>query len=213
MCQYYHTIAKPGEGIYREKGSKFIARAFAAPNEDAVQQQLQAARKEHPKARHHCYAFRLGESGAHERVNDDGEPSGTAGKPILGQLVKHDLTFSMVVVTRYFGGTRLGVAGLINAYRSAASDAIGDARIDRHLIGEVYIFRTDYALGATLAEIAGAFKCELIGQEFMADVTSRFRVPVPGAQDRVLGLLKKMTNLDFHTIREYAQWVEVKKEG
>ena len=124
MTDIYRTIQTPSEGIYKEKGSKFLAFAYQVSDEETIKQHLASLRGQYHDARHHCFAWRLGPDKTHFRVNDDGEPSGSAGKPIYGQIVSRDLTDLLVVVVRYFGGTKLGVGGLIHAYRSAASDAL-----------------------------------------------------------------------------------------
>jgi uncharacterized YigZ family protein len=128
MSDAYTTIAAPSEGLYREKGSRFLAFAFPVQREQEVKRHVAAVRQEHYGARHHCYAYRMGKNGALFRANDDGEPSGTAGKPILGQLLSADLTNVLVVVARYFGGTLLGTSGLAAAYRCAAAAAIANAQ-------------------------------------------------------------------------------------
>lgn len=125
----YLTIAAPSEAASRERSSKFLAYAYPVQSEEQIRNLLDALRRKYYDATHHCYAWRLGPTGAAFRANDDGEPSGTAGKPILGQLLSNDLTDCLVVVVRYFGGTKLGVAGLIAAYREAAAEAIGAAEI------------------------------------------------------------------------------------
>ena len=129
MSDLYKTIQSPSKGIYKEKGSKFLAFAFSLSSEEKIKEQIGLLQKEYHDARHHCYAWRLGASMDRYRVNDDGEPSGSAGNPIFGQIQAHDLTNILVVVVRYFGGTLLGVGGLIRAYRSAASVALEQARI------------------------------------------------------------------------------------
>jgi uncharacterized YigZ family protein len=125
----YLTLAAPAEGIFKDKGSRFLSYAYPVQDEQDVKLLLQNIKREHHAARHHCYAFRLGKNGLAYRANDDGEPSGTAGKPILGQLTAADLTNTLVVVVRYFGGTLLGTSGLIAAYRAATADAIAHAKI------------------------------------------------------------------------------------
>ncbi|MBP5536297.1 MAG: YigZ family protein [Bacteroidales bacterium] len=120
----YHTISAPSEGLFKDKGSKFLAFAYPVRSEDEVRQHIERIKKEYFDARHHCYAYILGPRKDAWRANDDGEPSGTAGKPIYGQLLSHDLTDILVVVVRYFGGILLGTSGLINAYRSATRDAL-----------------------------------------------------------------------------------------
>ncbi|MEZ5072610.1 MAG: YigZ family protein [Bacteroidales bacterium] len=119
MKDRYKTLELPSEGLYRAKGSKFIARAFPVADEEEIKTYLDDLRKEYHDARHHCYAWRLDPEGSLHRSNDDGEPSGSAGKPILGQLRSFDVTQALVVVIRYFGGTLLGVGGLIQAYKGS----------------------------------------------------------------------------------------------
>jgi uncharacterized YigZ family protein len=129
MNDTYSTIAAPAEGSYREKGSRFLACVFPVQSEEEATQRIAAVRQERYGARHHCYAYRMGKEGALFRANDDGEPSGTAGKPILGLLLSSNLTNVLLVVTRYFGGRLLGTSGLIAAYRSAAAAAIAEAQV------------------------------------------------------------------------------------
>jgi uncharacterized YigZ family protein len=125
----YQTIETDSEGLFKDKGSKFIAYAFPVDNETDVKEILLRVKKDHHSARHHCYAWRIGTELIQHRANDDGEPSSTAGKPILGQLQSFNLTNTLVIVVRYFGGTLLGVSGLINAYKNAAADALKNAAI------------------------------------------------------------------------------------
>lgn len=146
----YRTIQGPAEGVFKDRGSKFLAYAWPVQSEEDIQRHLEDLRKEHPKARHFCYAFRLGNTGALCRANDDGEPSGTAGKPILGQLVKHNLTWVLVVSVRYFGGTLLGTSGLINAYRESAILALEQAEIVEQVVCQRLRIHFDYALMGTI---------------------------------------------------------------
>lgn len=125
----YLTIAAPAEAASRERSSKFLAYAYPVQREEQVRELLDSLRKRYYDATHHCYAWRLGPDGGNFRANDDGEPSGTAGRPILGQLLSNNLTDCLVVVVRYFGGTKLGVPGLIAAYRESAAAAIAAAQI------------------------------------------------------------------------------------
>lgn len=134
----YLTIAGKSEGLYKEKGSKFIALAFPVLSEEEVKAILVDLRKQYHDARHHCYAYILGFKGEHWRANDDGEPSSTAGKPIYGQLLSRNLTNTLVVVIRYFGGTKLGVSGLINAYKTAASESLDVATIVEKTVNDIY---------------------------------------------------------------------------
>lgn len=129
MGDSFKTIANKSEGCYKEKGSRFFAYAFPVKSEEEIKEILNQIKKEHHRARHHCFAWRMGHEKITCRANDDGEPSSTAGKPILGQLQKFDVTNILLVVVRYFGGILLGTGGLIKAYRSAAADALQHARI------------------------------------------------------------------------------------
>jgi len=130
----YLTVSKYSEGLYKEKGSKFLAFAYPTDNEDQVKNFLDELKKKYYDARHHCYAFIIGIDGEYYRSNDDGEPNHSAGDPILGQIRSRELTNTLVVVVRYFGGTKLGVSGLINAYKTAAADAIDNSQIVEKLI-------------------------------------------------------------------------------
>ncbi|HZL08415.1 MAG TPA: YigZ family protein [Prolixibacteraceae bacterium] len=145
MEDTYNTISKPSEGLYKAKGSKFISYAYPVTSEDEIKEIVQALKKEHHSARHHCYAWRLGHEKLLFRANDDGEPSSSAGKPILGQIQSFDLTNILIVVVRYFGGTLLGVSGLISAYRNATLDAINQAQIVEELVEKWLLIEFDYA--------------------------------------------------------------------
>jgi len=140
----YHTIEKPAEGIFRDRGSKFLAYAYPVINESELKGQLSILKSEHPKANHHCWAMRLTPDRSVFRLNDDGEPSGTAGRPILNTLLSQNLTNVAVVVVRYFGGTLLGVPGLINAYKTAAEEALKQAIIIEKTVNDVYTISFDY---------------------------------------------------------------------
>lgn len=140
----YKTITQTSSGLYKEKGSKFIALAYPVTNEDEVKEILAELKKEYYNARHHCYAYVIGPDKSAWRVNDDGEPSGTGGRPIYGQIQSFDLTNILIVVVRYFGGTKLGVSGLINAYKAAAKDALSQAEIIEKTVNEVYKLEFPY---------------------------------------------------------------------
>jgi uncharacterized YigZ family protein len=131
----FFTLSRKAEFIYKDRGSKFIGLTFSIGKEEEVKACLEEAKKRYPAARHYCYAWRLGGDGLQQRSNDDGEPSGSAGRPILGQLISSDVTDALVIVVRYFGGTLLGVGGLMQAYKSAASGAIAESGIEeRHVM-------------------------------------------------------------------------------
>jgi len=140
MEDTYRTIEKPAEGIYRDRNSRFLAFGYPVETTDQVHEILGTLKKKYHDARHHCYAYRIGPEKEAFRMHDDGEPSGTAGKPIYSQLVSHRLVNVLIVVVRYFGGTLLGAGGLINAYRSAAGDMISKASVvDRYLVNRYHL--------------------------------------------------------------------------
>lgn len=142
----YNIITSSGEGLFKDKGSKFIAQAFAVSSETEAKEGIEEIKKKFYDARHHCYAYMIGPDKSCFRSNDDGEPSGTAGKPILNQILSKDLTNICVVVVRYFGGTKLGVSGLINAYKTAAREALEQTTIEERTIDEVYSLEFEYPL-------------------------------------------------------------------
>jgi uncharacterized YigZ family protein len=144
MSDTYNTITAPAEGFFKDKGSRFVSYLFPVEDEEQVKEILLKIRKEHHSARHYCYAWRLGKEDPRFRANDDGEPSSSAGKPILGQLLHFDITNVLCVVVRYFGGVLLGVPGLIHAYREAALDAIRNAEIETRIIELEYLLHFSY---------------------------------------------------------------------
>lgn len=140
----YKTIESPTEATFRDRGSKFIGYAFPVSNEEEIKEHIQSLKKVHPSSRHACYAFRINPMNEYWRANDDGEPSSSAGKPILGQIRSLDLQNVLVVVIRYFGGTLLGVPGLINAYKTAAYEALSQATIIQKTVTEMLELRVSY---------------------------------------------------------------------
>jgi uncharacterized YigZ family protein len=140
----YNTINSTTAGEFKDRGSRFIAYSVPVKSETDVKEQLELIRKKHHDARHHCYAYRLGPDKSAYRINDDGEPSGTAGKPIYGQILSKDLTNILIVVVRYFGGTKLGVSGLINAYKTSAREALEKATILTKTINDIYEVEFEY---------------------------------------------------------------------
>ena len=140
----YKSIASPSEGLYKELGSRFMAFAYPVESEEEVKAAVAALRKEYHDARHHCYAYRLGYKGDRFRANDDGEPSGSAGRPILGQIDSMGLSDILVVVVRYFGGIKLGIPGLIRAYKTSTADALSQAEVIDKVAGKTYRVTFDY---------------------------------------------------------------------
>ena len=158
----YKIVTTKGEGLYKEKGCKFIAEAFPVHSEVEVKERVAEIRKKYFDAKHHCYAFMIGPDKACYRSSDDGEPSGTAGKPILNQILSKDVTNVCVVVTRYFGGQLLGVPGLINAYKTSAREALDNCTVVEKTIDEVYSLEFDYPL---LNEVMRILKDENLEQQ------------------------------------------------
>jgi uncharacterized YigZ family protein len=157
----YRTIRTVSEGTYKDKGSRFIARAIPVTDEQEIKKHLDDVRKIYHDARHHCYAYLLGRGGETWRANDDGEPSGTAGRPILGQIKSAGLTNILIIVTRYFGGTLLGASGLIKAYKAASAAAIENAEIIDHIVNVHYEILFPYS---AMNEIMKIIKEESIEQ-------------------------------------------------
>ena len=146
MQDSYRTILSHSEGLYKEKGSRFLAFAWHVESEADVKEHLTELRKKYFDARHHCYAYSLGSTRSAFRMNDDGEPSGTGGKPIYGQLLSLDVTDTLVVVVRYFGGVLLGTSGLANAYKTAAREALLAATVVDRTVDDRYEVRFKYEL-------------------------------------------------------------------
>ena len=163
----YKTIAGSSKGLYKNKGSKFLSFAFPVEDETAVKQHLQELKKKFHGARHHCYAYRIGKGEPFKyRMNDDGEPSGTAGKPIYGQIVSSEVTNILIAVVRYFGGTLLGTSGLIQAYRTAAENALNNARIEEKEILEKLQLKFSYDAMNTVMHIIKDESIRIMHQDF-----------------------------------------------
>lgn len=155
MQDFFHTIQGDASGLFKDRGSKFYAYARSIATEQEAQDFLTETKKEHKKAGHHCYAYRLGMDENNFRANDDGEPSGTAGRPILGQIDSAELTNIMVIVVRYWGGTKLGTSGLINAYRESTRLALNEAVRIEKIVEDRILLTFDYSL---MSEIMNAVK-------------------------------------------------------
>jgi len=162
----YLTIEKRTESIFKDKGSKFLAFVYPVENDQQIKEILNQLKKEHHTANHHCYAYRLGADKMNYRANDDGEPSNTAGKPILGQIQSNDLTNILIVVVRYFGGTLLGVSGLINAYKNSASDVIKVSTIIEKQILFNYTIQFYFEHLNDVMKLLKQLDCKIINQQF-----------------------------------------------
>ncbi len=198
----YYSIAKNCEGLFKDKGSKFIAYAYPVSSEKQIKDILATLRKEHHSARHHCYAYRLGTDKQTSRSNDDGEPSNTAGKPILGQIQSKDLTNVLVVVVRYFGGTLLGVSGLIAAYREAATDALRNAIITEHHILFSYELRFAFEQMNDVMRTLKELQATIYGQEFEENCIIRFgiRKRLSEQAETRFGLLRNIQVTTFKSL-------------
>lgn len=172
----YKTIGKTGEGFYSEKRSKFLAYAHHVARVEEVKALLEAYRKKFYDARHVCYAYMLGAERTEFRANDDGEPSSTAGKPILGQINSHDLSDILIVVVRYYGGVNLGTGGLIVAYRAAAADAIAHAEIVTKQVEEIIDIHFDYAQMNDVMRVVKEMNPRVVSQLF--DNTCEMRLAI-----------------------------------
>jgi len=176
--EFYYTIDQNTTAEFKDRGSRFLAYAFPVQSTDDFKNYLQQSKKEHPKAAHHCFAYRLGLDGNNFRSSDNGEPSGTAGKPILGQIDSKGLTNVLVIVVRYFGGTLLGVPGLINAYKTAAATALQLTPIVQKVIEVNYQLQFDYTQMNDIMILVKKFNCTVIEQEVQLFCKMKIGVPV-----------------------------------
>jgi len=174
----YKTISSSSEGIYKEKGSKFLAFAMPVTDVEEIKNIIKDFRKKYYDARHVCYAYMLGAERTEFRVNDDGEPSGTAGRPILGQINSKNLTNILVIVVRYFGGVLLGTGGLITAYKEASSDAINNAEIIEKEVTQTCEVIFDYPAMNDVMQIIKQFNLEILNLKFEEKCYIKISVPL-----------------------------------
>ncbi|NOZ45387.1 MAG: YigZ family protein [Chlorobi bacterium] len=194
LSDEYLTIDKPSEGIYKEKGSKFLAFAFPVKSEEEIKNHQKNLRKKYYDARHHCYAFRLGADLQFYRSSDDGEPSNSSGPPILGQIQSKNLTNILIVVVRYFGGTKLGIPGLINAYKSAAIDAIGNAKIIKKTENDWIEVKFSYDSMNSVMKIIKEEKLQPINQKFDLNCSLNLSIRKYHSE-RIIKQLSKIENV------------------
>lgn len=187
----YKTIATAVECASRERSSKFLSYIYPVQTEEQIREALEALRKRYFDATHHCYAWRLGPHGEAFRANDDGEPSGTAGKPILGQLLSHELTDCLIVVVRYFGGTKLGVPGLIAAYKDSARQVIEEAEIIEKTVDRLFTIHFPYLAMNDVMRIIKEEQPRIRGQEFDNLCTMHLTIRESCAE-RLIEKLKKV---------------------
>ena len=193
---FYNTVAKTGMAEFKDRGSKFLGYVFPVDTVEAFKSYLEQLKKEHPKANHHCFAYRLGLDNLVFRVSDDGEPSGTAGKPILGQIDSKQLTNVLIVVVRYFGGTLLGVPGLINAYKSAASMVLQVTPVIQKPIEVNYHLQFDYTQVNTVMMIVKQLNCSVLKQDM--NLFCHYEIGIPrGRLEEALYRFGDIRNLEM----------------
>ncbi len=198
--EYFFTIEKTAIEEFKDRGSRFIAYAYPIDNIEVFKKYLRELKKEHPKAVHHCFAYRLGLSGDDFRVNDDGEPAGTAGKPILGQIDSRKLTNTSIIVVRYFGGTLLGVPGLINAYKTVSSLVLQTIPIVQKQIEVNYSIQFDYTQVNEIMQILKQANCSILQKDLQ--LFSEIKAGIPAI--RLAEVLYKLNDL---------RNIEIKKTG
>ena len=174
----YRTLEEPSEGFYKAKGSKFLAFAYPVHTESEIRERIDGMKKKYFDARHHCYAWMLGVDRKHFRAFDDGEPNHSAGDPILGQIRSKDLTNVLIVVVRYFGGVKLGVSGLITAYKTAAEDVLSNALIIEREIVEAIDLTFDYLVTPEVMRWIKEFDIKILEQHFSEACTMKISVPL-----------------------------------
>ncbi len=192
----YQTISSDSQGLYKDKGSKFIAIAYPVSTEEEVSVILGEVKQQYHDARHHCYAWVLGNQQEKHKFNDDGEPSGTAGRPIYGQILSAGLTNVLIIVVRYFGGTKLGVRGLINAYKGAANEAIQNNKIITKTVRDHYRIHFDYLSMNDVMQILKAYDLPQNAHNFEMKCKLDFSVRKLNSKE-VLGKLEKINDIEI----------------
>lgn len=197
---FYYTISKPAAAEFKDRGSKFIAYAYPVASTEEFRERLNGLKKEHPKATHHCFAYRIGMDGNLFRVSDDGEPSGTAGRPILGQIDSKGVINAAVIVVRYFGGTLLGVPGLINAYKSAAALVLQLTPVVQQPVEEEFQLEFDYTQLNEVMVIARQYGCRITEQD--NQLFCKIKIAIPrNRMDEVLYKLNDLRNLELVKVK------------
>jgi uncharacterized YigZ family protein len=190
----FKTVVNPSTGIFKDKGSKFYSFVFPVSNEKEIKEILTKTRKTHHSARHCCYAWRLGHEMENFRFNDDGEPSGTAGRPIFGQIQSRELTNILIIVVRYFGGILLGTNGLVNAYKQAAVDALNKSEIIEKVVEDLVAVNFDYKVLNEFMSLVKDMQIEITHSDFNLNCSAIIIVK-RSLLDKVLEKLKKIDNL------------------
>ena len=197
--EFYYTIEKEAVAEFKDRGSKFIGYACPIKNVEEFKDRLNEIRKEHPKATHHCFAYRLGLDGNVFRVSDDGEPSGSAGRPILGQIDSKELVNTLVVVVRYFGGTLLGVPGLINAYKSTAALALQTTPLAQKQVEKEYTVQFDYTQVGEIMAVVKQYNCRVVRQEMQLFCNMTIAIPKNRVMETVYKL-QEIRNVELNAV-------------
>ena len=194
----YNTLGDEAEALYKDKGSKFLSCAYPVRSEAEIKEHLDALHKRYYDATHHCYAWRLGPKGESFRANDDGEPSSTAGRPILGQLLSKEVTYALIVVVRYFGGTKLGVPGLIEAYKTSAALVLENAVIEQRTVDIETKIRFSYLAMNDVMRIVKEMQPQIIDQQFdnLCTMTLAIR---QSRSEQLLERLSKVEGVEIDT--------------
>jgi uncharacterized YigZ family protein len=199
-AEYYYTVESAAIAEFKDRGSKFIAYSFPIKNTTDFKKNLQEIKKEHPKASHHCFAYRLGTDGNNFRVSDDGEPSGTAGKLILGQIDSRNLTDILIIVVRYFGGTLLGVPGLINAYKTTAALVLQCTPVVQKAVQINYELQFNYTEMNEVMRILKQFNCAILKNEMQLFCNIETGIP-RNKINEVISALKEVKNLELRLMK------------
>ena len=209
MEDYFLTLVSPAEGYYMERGSKFLAYACPVETEEEAHRFVLTIKKEHPKARHYCMALRLFPDGSLERSNDDGEPSGSAGRPILGQLVKNNLTNVCVVVVRYFGGTKLGIPGLIEAYKTSTANALKTGKIIERKVMTKILIKLSYE---SFPQFLNHFKqhdIPVFEESFGDRASIIIWLPKSSVEENLLMAFHQLSQMDFNDLKHYTSYLGI----
>ncbi|MEO5681332.1 MAG: YigZ family protein [Chitinophagaceae bacterium] len=193
--EFYYTIEKTANATFTDRGSRFIAFAFPIAVKEDFKLHLAAVKTAHAKATHFCFAYRIGLDGNNFRSGDDGEPSGTAGKPILGQIDSKELTNTLIIVVRYFGGSLLGVPGLINAYKTAASLVLQVTPVQQKQVEVNYHLQFDYTMMNDIMTIVKLYNCSILSQEMQLFCSMNVGIPV-NRVDSILNRLQDIRNIE-----------------
>lgn len=202
MIDHFLTIENPGESLVKDKSSKFYAYAYPVQSIEDIEQRLQEIKKVHLKARHFCYAYILGADKQNFRANDDGEPSGTAGRPIFGQLEKRNIVNTLVVVVRYFGGTKLGTSGLIKAYKEAASLALDNTEIKEEILTKNLIVSCTYEDIGTIMNIVTTKGYHIVNTFYQESVSVVLKIRISEINDAIKYIKAKMLSRSIEDIQD-----------